>query len=159
MSCYIRAEGVDFHVDAFIAHSTLPAPHVFHAGEKMRRGWRKQSALAVDVAGTEELWELDSQIPLVMAFCNLHRRELERLRDFPGVDEVRLDVGTMFILEPWKPVHDVLPPDFAQLTGQLGMTIEISHYPVRAPKRQGRGRPHGPVARWRTGRRGRSRRL
>jgi hypothetical protein len=129
MSCYFRATGDSFDVDAFLASSSLVPDNVFHRGEPCqvnRERNRPFTGFAVQL--TENFGRLCAQTAEVTMFLREHELELSRLSRYPGVTDIRLDFG--YERDPEAAVQcDYLPPDLVALAGSLGIGIELSLYP------------------------------
>ena len=129
MSCYFRATGDRFDVDAFLASSSLVPDKVFHRGEPCQANpERKRPFTGFAVLVAENFGRLCSQTTEVTTFLREHKLELSRLSRCPGVTDIRLDFG--YDRDPEAAVQcDYLPPDLVALAGSLGIGIELSLYP------------------------------
>jgi hypothetical protein len=129
MSCYFRATGDNFDVDAFLASSSLVPDKVFHRGEPCQvNPDRKRPFTGFAVLVAENFGRLCSQTTEVTTFLREHEPELSRLSRYPGVSDIRLDFG--YDRDPEAAVQcDYLPPDLLALAGSLGIGIELSLYP------------------------------
>ena len=127
--CVLRAVGVTISVERFLQGSQLRPCATFQKGESGSRASRKgkrskTSGMNVVVAEGDSLLV---QIHHAMAFLKHHRRELMRLRRYPGVELVCLDFGIAVSDE--KVAYFVyLPPELLRLAGQLDIGIELSRY-------------------------------
>jgi hypothetical protein len=130
MACVLRASGCHFEPDEFLKGSTLHAIKVWRKGEprKSGRGIRDCSGMNIAVSGSD-LADFRQQMLEATGFLQSHRSELLRLVAFPGIEEAGIDFATS-----WKSdvvtQTDYLPPDLIRVAGEIGLAIEISHYPV-----------------------------
>ena len=129
MSAILRIRGAEFDPDAALAGSPLAgiADRVFHRGEPRFRNKRHEISGVQFVASNAEMEEFDRQIDEATAFLRTHREEIRRLAAAPGVEDATLDFGIC-----WQDVvfqFDYLPPSLVRLAGELGLGLEISHYP------------------------------
>ena len=133
MSCVLRANGAGFLVDRFLQESELIPCAVYRKGErrspvrKPKGQIHETSGLNVDVSKAD-FDNLQGQIQDAISFLKQHKTELERLRRFPGVDEVCLDFG--IAKRDVIAQADYFPPVLLYLAGSLGIGIELSQYPV-----------------------------
>jgi hypothetical protein len=133
MSCYFRAIGDEFDVDAFLAGSSLLADDVFHRGEPSPNGKRVCPFTGFAINITEGFGRLDSHTAAVTDFLREHELELSRLSRFHGVTDMRLDFG--HDRRPNAAVQsDYLPPELLALAGSLGIGIELSLYALSSDK-------------------------
>ena len=111
--------------------STLEPYHVHRRGEIWRRTERfTHSGLRCDVSEAEG--SLAAQAADAISFLSTHEAELERLRAFPGAEDLRLDFG-YFRREVFVQ-NDYLPPELLLRAGRLGIGIELSLYPTPSPE-------------------------
>ncbi len=86
---------------------------------------------------SENHWgDLDTQVSETIVFLKKHRAELERLREFRGVDSMWFDFG--FDCRLGDPAEscagiamqgEYLPPELLDLAGKLKIGIGLSIYP------------------------------
>jgi hypothetical protein len=134
VSAVLRAAGPEFDVDAFLAGCTMPVCHVYRRGEPLdpaHPGGRlnRLSGVSVEVsdAGFDEFAE---QVADAVAFLWAEAGQVRRLVGWPGVEGVTLDFGLA-----WRDVvaqTDHFPAELVRLTGEMGLALELSHYPVSA---------------------------
>ena len=133
--CVLRAGGVDFDVDAFLATSSLKAIGVRRRGELRLASnpdgpRHERSGFTADVS-VKEWNDLPGEIEDAKAFLAEHGTELLRLRSFPGVGGLELDfpvhlrIGTNQIVVQ----SDRLPADLLLAAGRVGVDIVITIYP------------------------------
>ena len=123
--CVLRVSGDDFQVDAFLAGSNLRPFRVHHRGDTSRRSsLYTNSGLSLHVSSADG--DLDAEISDAVAFLTTHEAELQRLHDFPGVTDLRLDFG--YYQRNVAAQFDYLPPDLLARAGKLGIGIELSLY-------------------------------
>jgi hypothetical protein len=140
MPTVLRAYGAEFDADAFVASTTLPVCTVKRRGEpalpaSQPDGRRHERSGIYVPASDADFSEFRRQIEESIAFLQDHEAEVRRLCEFPGVEDVTLDIG---INRRDVAVQcDRLPSALIRLAGSLGLDIEVSHYPVRSPASRG----------------------
>ncbi|MGA6982686.1 MAG: hypothetical protein WBZ11_14115 [Candidatus Sulfotelmatobacter sp.] len=131
MSCTLKASGTCFDVDEFLKVSSLDALNAFHRGDAdfpissvTRRG--QYAGVSISV-GVREFSDLNSQIRDAVDFLTANEQELQRLRDFPGLERMYLD----FPVETRDMVFqsDAFPPHLLSLLGRLNIGLVLSRYP------------------------------
>ena len=123
--CVLHVSGDNFRVDAFLADSNLRPYRVHHRGDIGRRSQRfTGSGISLDVSSADG--DLDAEVSDAITFLSTHEAELQRLRDFPGVTDMRLDFG--YYCRDVAAQFDYLPPDLLARAGKLGLGIELSLY-------------------------------
>jgi hypothetical protein len=129
--CVLNVSGDDFRVDAFLADSNLRPYRVHHRGAISRRSKRfTDSGLSLDVSSADG--NLDAEVTDAISFLSTYEAELQRLRDFPGVTDMRLDFG--YYCRDVAAQFDYLPPDLLARAGKLGIGIELSLYAAPQPQ-------------------------
>jgi hypothetical protein len=133
VSAVLRAYGSSFDVDAFLTGCTLPVCAVKRRGEPVfpasqsngRRHDRSGVHISVSDADFDEPGE---QIAESIVFLRTEAEQIRRLCEWPGVDGVTLDFG---IARRDAAVQcDHFPAELVELAGSLGLSIELSQYPV-----------------------------
>ena len=131
MSCVLRIGGSDFDLDAFFQSSSLIPCAVFRKGKprssdpKLSRKVHETSGANIDVS-SKEFDDLAGQITDAIHFLKKNQSEIERLRQFAGVEGVTLD----FALERddgFVRSYE-LPAELLRLAGRLDISIELSVY-------------------------------
>jgi hypothetical protein len=130
MACILRVSGVGFDVDS--VRTSLTIDHMWRLGEPKWRSkpdgpTRSNSGLTV-VLSDRDFHDFAGQRRDALEFLTTHRLELQRLVQHAGVDRAVLDFGIR-----WEDVvaqFDHLPADLVRAAADLGLAIEISHYPV-----------------------------
>jgi hypothetical protein len=142
--CVLRATGSDFDVDTFVAASPLDVCAVHRKGDLRLRSQpngprREASGFNANVSAKE--WsDLPGQVQDALQFLAENERELRRLRAFPGVDGLELDLpieqrmGVTTVTQ-----SDRLPANLLLAAGQLGIDIVVSIYPVSEEARASGG--------------------
>jgi hypothetical protein len=77
-----------------------------------------------DAPGTDFAAQVDD----ATAFLIAHRKELARLMEAPGVEDVVLDFGIKRLDMAVQSV--TFPAQLIRLAGDLGLAIELSQYPL-----------------------------
>lgn len=131
MSAMLRASGVHFDVDAFLATSSLKPTRVFRKDEPMSAyrtdGLRSNTSRFSVCASNADFDEFPRQVDEATVFLRDHQSEIERLVGCAGVECVGLDFGVHLRDEM---IHsDHLPAKLVRIAVELGLGIEISHYP------------------------------
>jgi hypothetical protein len=123
--CVLRAFGVAFSTDAFLADSRLAPCKVWHVGEP-RTATRPPYTNAGFNLVTSNAPDLPTQIKETMDFLASHRVELLRLSRFPGLDGVTLDFGIS--RREVAAQRDHFSADFVRLAAEFKLAIELSQY-------------------------------
>ena len=122
----LRASGDRFDPNRFLEQSTLKPCNVFMKGERRSETsvWNS-SGITVPTIDAE-IENLPKQIQDSIDFLKLHRDELKHLKQFEGIDDMRIDFGverkTVFAQSHF------LPADLVTLAGEIGIGLEISVY-------------------------------
>jgi hypothetical protein len=133
--CVLRARGVGFDVDGYLASSR------FHTTATWRRGDTNQlpsktlglthrdSGMIVSLC--DGPWnDLSTQVPAVETFLREHEPELRQLRRFPGVDEVVLDFPIHLLIGDRVAVQsDTFPAPFVTRVGGFGFALKLTIWP------------------------------
>lgn len=133
MSCILKAYGGDFHVDRFLEASELHSCAVFRRGEPRFPASNPQGEVHV-VSGLHfrvsdsDFDNLRDQIQDAISFIKQHKRDLEQLLKFPGIENAFLDFGINkrdFAIQ-----SDDFPAELLFLAGSLGIGIRTSQFAV-----------------------------
>ena len=134
--CVLRASGIDFDVERFLAASAIQPCDVSRKGEPRlpasQPEGRKHAAsgFTADVS-TMDWDDLPGQIADAMRFLAEHKNDLELLRAFPGVQHLALDfpihlrIGTNNIVVQ----TDRFPSDLLLAAGALGIDLALTIWP------------------------------
>jgi hypothetical protein len=126
--CVLHVSGDEFRVDAFLADSNLRPYQVYHRGDISRRSRRYiDSGLSLDVSSADG--NLDAEITDAISFLSTHEAELQRLHDFPGVTDMRLDFG--YYRRDVAAQFDYLPPNCSP--AQASSTLGLNSLFIRRP--------------------------
>jgi hypothetical protein len=129
--CVLHVRGDDFRVDAFLADSNLRPFRVLHRGDLGPRSRPStDSGFSLDVSAADG--DLGAEIADAIRFLTVHEAELNRLRDFPGVSDMRFDFG--YYRRDVAAQFDYLPPELLLRAGTLRIGIELSLYAVSEPE-------------------------
>jgi hypothetical protein len=133
LAAVLRASGLEFDVDAFLAGSARHIAKVFHRGEprlpRTQQDGHKSGESGLNVVVSEAgFHEFAEQITDAIAFLSESAREVRRLVEFPGVTGVVLDFG--IACRDVVAKSDQFPAKLVQLAGAFGIALELSHYPV-----------------------------
>lgn len=86
MSCVLRAFGKDFDVDAYLRGSTFSPCRVFRNYESI------SATVGFNIAvSNADLEDFAGQVIDSIAFLEQNQEEIERLKAFPGVEDLCLD--------------------------------------------------------------------
>ena len=132
MSCVLRASGVDFAVDEFLAGSAISPIAVFRRGEPRLPASQpegpKLSASGLHIVVSDaDFSKLRVQIEDAIHFLEQNRSELARLVAFPGVGNVSLDFGIEERGVAAQSEH--FPPNLLRIAGNLGIWLKFTLYP------------------------------
>jgi len=130
MSCVLRAYGAYFDVDSFLKDSLLKPLIVYHRGAPRfpnfpRRDEVSGMNISVSIRGFSDL---RGQIDDAIRFLSDNDQELQRLRDFLGLEEMELD----FPIEGRDVAvqSDAFPAQVLSLLGGLRIGLIVSRYPT-----------------------------
>jgi hypothetical protein len=133
MPVVLRAYGEHFDVDGFLVESAL---NCFVCGIS-RRGEpkfpasqpdgpvRTRSNLNITVSDAD-FHEFDKQIFAATSFLRIATDEIERLRQWPGVEGIEFDFGIERLDVAIQ--SDCFPPELVQLAGKYGLGLVLSQY-------------------------------
>jgi len=130
MSCVLRARGANFDVDLFLKGFLLEPSIVYHRGKPRFPNSScpdEVSGMNVSVS-TCEFSDLTGQVDDAIRFVSNNDQELQRLRDFPGLEEMELD----FPVEERDVAvqSDAFPAQMLSLLGSLRIGLVVSRYPA-----------------------------
>src|SRR5260221_6252954 len=121
MSCYLRAWGTTFDVDAFLAVTPMAWDPIWRKGQKKQivlKGRKAEhddagvTTLVTDVGDT-----LEAMAPGAIAFLVANEAEVQRLASYPGVERVCLDFGVAWY-DDMAAQYSRLPPELLKLAGR-----------------------------------------
>jgi hypothetical protein len=129
--CILRVVGRKFDVDRFLDTSHLNPCAEYRRGEPILRhrprGKKHQrSGFNVDVSRAAKQ-SIAKQAVQAVAFLKRYKRELRRLRRYPGVENTVLDFG-VYERKAAAVQCEHLPIELIRLAGQLYLGIEVSIY-------------------------------
>jgi hypothetical protein len=129
--CVLQADGIGFEPEAFLRHSTLDAKLILYQGKigfpdefKLKMAEVEPSGLQffettfllVEVSKAEEQ---AIQITEATSFFEQYGVEVQRLRDFPQVENVTLK----FMTEESESLRNNLPDEFREMVIDNGVTV------------------------------------
>ncbi|QXE91224.1 hypothetical protein KP001_01395 [Geomonas subterranea] len=132
MSCTLRAGGLNFDVDSFLATSSLTPCAIFRRGEPKfpvsnpKGRICETSSFNVGVSDAE-FGDEKSQTHDALLFLEKHENELKRLAEFPGNEGTQLDFA-IYVEPPVFAQSYCLPPNLLLQMGRLGIELCISCY-------------------------------
>lgn len=113
-------------MDDFLAGSSLLPYRIHHRGDISRCSQQfPHSGLSLDVSSADG--DFNAEVQDAIGFLSKYEAELQRLHDFPGVTDMRLDFG--YYRRDVVAQFDYLPPELLARVGKLGFGIELSLYP------------------------------
>ena len=133
MTCVLRASGVNFNVDSFIASIPLQIDSMWRKGEKRfpnsttNKKINESSGIRI-VASEAGFSEWPQQIEDVISFLQTNLENLRRLSSFPGLEWLVLDFGAEICPPGWSSF--TFPPALLSLSGQAGISVCLSVYPA-----------------------------
>jgi hypothetical protein len=137
MSSILRVSGTDFDVDCFLEESQYTPCAVYRRGEPR---WRsnptgpKNDRSGINlVASDADFDDVATQIEETIAFLTQNMEELQRLRMYPGVEDIILDFGIRRSDEPIQNIE--FPSALLRLAGALDITLDLSIYPARKKRK------------------------
>ena len=136
MSCVLRARGIDFAVDEFLAESSLKPIAIFRKGQpqwpKVNSAGPKLRASGFHASVSEaDFSDIKTQIDDALDFLQQNQTELSRLIALPGIERVWLDFGIEE--RDVAAQHESFPPNLLSLAGNLGIWIDFTLYPSQKP--------------------------
>ena len=137
MSCVLRARGVSFAIDEFLAKSKLTPIAIFRRGQPQWPNAPSGSPIPNEsgfhaVASEADFSNLQAQIADALHFLEQNQDELLRLVAFRGVERVTLDFG----IEEREIAaqSERFPPNLLRILGNLGIFLEFTLYPYQKPE-------------------------
>jgi hypothetical protein len=133
MSCILRVGGSDLNVDSLLLECALEADSLWKKGEPKfphsspDSDFNESSGARIRVSDAD-FSEFALQIEDANHFFENHRRNLEILNKFPGIEWAVVDFGVEIRPPGWSSFN--FPPELLALIGQVGITLAISTYPV-----------------------------
>ena len=133
MSCILRVWGADLVVDELAVITSLRPYRIDRKGEaRLKPAQVFEESCAHFEVSDLDFRELEGQIREAGQFLERHEPELRAIVTFPGVQGAVLDFALA-----WRDVAtqtDRLPASLLALAGNLGIGIDLSHYPVSEPE-------------------------
>jgi hypothetical protein len=132
MGCVLRAIGLDFDPEAFLAESEVAGATTFHRGDPAVAGaaeGQRRGASGFNVPlGRGGLDDLDTQIRDAVKFLRQHEDELRRLSGVRGVEEVGLDFGIR--RRDVAAQTEIFPAELLWQAGALDIDLVVTHHTV-----------------------------
>jgi hypothetical protein len=140
MSCMLRIAGVKLDIDRLLAAVPLKPTMSYRKGEPCRktepRGRRNKYSGAGFLVSDADFDQFDEQKKDAIAFLKAKKAVIRKIMRWPGVDGGGLDFGIkrrdVFV------ACDYFPEELVRLAGGLGLSIELSQYPIAEEERKGR---------------------
>jgi len=134
--CVLRARGTDFDVDRYLSASSIPSINVYRRGEPRlpasRPDGAKHAGSGFNAEVSTAAWDdLPGQIEDARHFLARHKTDLERLRTFPGLEQLTLDFPTHLRIGTNEVVvqTDRFPADILLAAGALGIELALTIWP------------------------------
>lgn len=135
--CVLRATGISFAVDEFLAASTLTPIAVFRRGQPQWAQAPPGSRIPNEsgfnaIASEADFSNLQGQVADAVRFVEQNQHELTRLVAFPGVERVSLD----FVIEERDVAaqSECFPPNLLRMVGNLGIWLDLTLFPCPEPQ-------------------------
>lgn len=136
MSCILRVYGSSLNVETLLAQTALEPDRVWKKGEPRFKskpnGETLNNSGASFLASDADMSEFDTQTDDASVFLEENHSEIRKIVVFPGVEGVVLDFGVE--LRDVTIHSDYLPPKLIQAAAQVGIGVELSHYPCSKEK-------------------------
>lgn len=131
--CVLHVTSETDSLAAFLRETEFPIYQSHEKGDVKTVGKRRPyDDFGFSSAVSEREWiDLQGQIEDAHAFLREHQEALRNLTARHKITDIRLDfpyscrLGERVIVQ-----CDYLPPEFIRLAGELGIGIELSHYPT-----------------------------
>lgn len=131
MTCMLRASGVAFDVDDFVAASPLVIHSSWRRGEKKFRGSAQEARMSSSgirvIASAADFDEVTQQLSDAVQFLAANLEAIQRLSSFPGVEEVLLDFGVAIHPPGWASF--TFPVELLKLAAEARVAVAVSVYP------------------------------
>ena len=132
--CVLRVDGSKFNVGQFLTESNLKPCMVYHKGKyRFPTSKRKETTSGMNIVVSDtEGDKIKKQIKDAILFLKKNKRELNRLKGYPGVESLCLDFGfnvkvgcddsyVLFIRFPTELINEA---------SKYGIEMELSLYPT-----------------------------
>jgi hypothetical protein len=131
--CVLRVDGTKFNVDHFLSDSNLNPCIVYRKGKyrfHTSKCKESKSGMNIVVSDTEGK-NIKRQINDAMSFLKKNRNELNRLKNYPGVESMILDFAfdVRVGCEDSYVLFIRLPEELIKKSSQFGIEMEFSLYP------------------------------
>lgn len=130
--CVLHVSSKSKSFAEFLKKSTLPVYQCHEKGDAFLSGKRppwEDYGFSCDVS-KREFEDFAGQIDDANAFLHKYESELRSLISTCPVDDIRLDFPYSCRIHGNIIVQcDYMPPEFLRLAGDLGIGVELSHYP------------------------------
>lgn len=130
MSCILRVSGEFLDTSALLSIVDLEPNRIWQKGEPRLKsrpnGLLNKSSGVTFIASNASFRDFDTQLLEATEFLNRNQDCLERIRNFPSVDDMTLDFG--IALRDVAIQSDRLTPEFLRAASSTGVAVELSHY-------------------------------
>src|SRR5262245_43520894 len=127
MSCVLRAGGIEFDTEAYLAGSPFTHATRYRRGDPALSGsstLSRNSGFNVTVSDAN-LSDLATQIDEAIAFLDEHEDELRRLGRFEGVEEIEIEFAVAW--HDLATQTDWFPPELLWRAGALDIALRVTH--------------------------------
>ena len=131
MSCILRVWGTDLAVDELAAATSLEPYRIDRKGERRNSTRIFEKSCANFEVSDLGFHEFEGQVKDAIEFLKQYQDALRVIVGFQGVQGAVLDFGLA-----WRDVMaqtDQLPASLLALAGNLGIGVDLSHYPISEP--------------------------
>ena len=132
MSAYFRILGKSLDIEALLKNVSLEPDRVWIKGEPRFKSdpnsQLNEKSCASFIASDADMDNFELQIKEAQSFLERNLDTIIQIVKFPGIDEATIDFG---IELRDVAIHcDYLNPQFLAIVAQVGIGIELSHYPT-----------------------------
>jgi len=146
--CVLRASGIEFEVDRFLRKTPFTPCAVFRRGTSRSQNSsgpiNKISGFNLVISNAPRD-DLPAQVAEAEQFLAEHTREIRRLVRFPGLEGVGLDFAIhRRAADAAIAQFYCFPASFVRTVARLGLSLELSLYPVSGSRERSNKRVKRP---------------
>jgi hypothetical protein len=136
MACILRISGETLAIDELLVSVPLKPCSIYRKGQptSTRPNARNAMTSGMNIVVSEADFDaFKTQLAESEAFLQSNYDSLQKLVNWPGVEEMRLDFGIEM-----RNVYsqcDYFPASLVKLAGSLGLGLELSQYPTNVRKK------------------------
>ena len=133
MACLLRVRGILFDPGAFLKGAAVSPATIWQRGQP-RLSTREDRKVHGDAGFTLEIsnadgYALSTQVQDATAFLERNSQELNRLKEFPGLEDIVIDF-CVFRKRGIVAATYSLGSELITVAGKLGIQIDVSEYEV-----------------------------